>query len=395
MAHHSCVIFFMSNEQKPLLVIATGIYPPDIGGPATVAHAVARAFHERGVRVRVVAFGRGQQEQGIEVYRVSRWWPWMVRHILYTLRVWWVSAGATHLLALSGKTPGIAAHIAGMLRRIPVTVRIAGDYAWEYAIQKRHTHLLIDDFQGVQIGGWAGMLRRIQRWVVRRSAQVVVPSQYLQSIVQGWGYDSERIVIVPNAVTFSPSEISQQDARTRIGIPGTLIVSVGRLVPWKGFRMLIKIMPQLLELNQFFRLVIVGDGPERDVLRTMARNLGLEKKVFIVGAKSHEELPTYLAAADLFVLNTGYEGFSHQIIEAMAAGVPVITTTAGGNREIISQGENGLMVKYNDEFNLREAIRALWDMPELRAHMSEAGKATARLYDEARMREAWIKALHL
>lgn len=319
----------------------------------------------------------------------------MLRHVVYVLRVLSASAGATHILALSAKTPGIAAHIAGMMRRIPVTVRIAGDYAWEYAIQKRQTHLLIDDFQSIQIGGWAGMLRRMQRWVVRRSARVIVPSQYLRSIVQGWGYDAERIMIVPNAVTFSPSDLSHQDARTRIGIPGTLIVSVGRLVPWKGFRMLIKIMPQLLELNQFFRLVIVGDGPERDVLHTMAKNLGLEKKVFIVGAKSHEELPIYLAAADLFVLNTGYEGFSHQIIEAMAAGVPVITTTAGGNREVISQGENGLMVKYNDEFNLREAIRALWDMPELREQMSGAGRVTARTYHEERMREAWVEALHL
>ena len=223
----------------------------------------------------------------------------------------------------------------------------------------------------------------------------MVPSQYLRSIVQGWGYDAERIMVVPNAVTFAPSDLSRQDARTRIGIPGALIVSVGRLVPWKGFRMLIKIMPQLLELNQFFRLVIVGDGPERDILRTMAKNLGLEKKVFIVGSKSHEELPLYLAAADLFVLNTGYEGFSHQIIEAMAAGVPVITTTAGGNREVIAQGENGLMVKYNDEFNLREAIRALWDMPELREQFSEAGKVTARIYNEERMRDAWVTALQL
>lgn len=385
----------MNDHKKPLLVIATGIYPPDIGGPATVAHAVARTFRDRGMRVRVVTFGRGEREQGIDVYRISRWWPWMLRHAMYVLRVFFASARATHILALSAKTPGIAAHISGVLRRIPVTVRIAGDYAWEYAIQKQQTYLLIDDFQSTHVGGWAGMLRRIQRWVVRRSARVVVPSQYLRSIVQGWGYDPERIMIVPNAVTFSPSDLSHQDARTRIGIPGTLIVSVGRLVPWKGFRMLIKIMPQLLELNQFFRLVIVGDGPERDVLRTMAKNLGLEKKVFIVGSKSHEELPIYLAAADLFVLNTGYEGFSHQIIEAMAAGVPVITTTAGGNREVISQGENGLMVKYNDEFNLREAIRALWDMPELREQMSEAGKVTAREYHEERMREAWVEALRL
>ena len=67
-----------------------------------------------------------------------------------------------------------------------------------------------------------------------------------------------------------------------------------------------------------------------------------------------------MAAADVFVLNSGYEGFSHQILEAMTAGVPVIATAVGGNKEVIKQGENGFMVKYQDEFNLIEAIKSLW-----------------------------------
>ena len=97
--------------------------------------------------------------------------------------------------------------------------------------------------------------------------------------------------------------------------------------------MLIKLMPQLLQVNQFFRLVIVGDGPDMKMLQSVVRNLGLERKVFLVGRKTPAEVALYYAAADMFVLNTGYEGFSHQVLEAMQAGVPVITTACGGMRK--------------------------------------------------------------
>ena len=195
----------------------------------------------------------------------------------------------------------------------------------------------------------------------------------------------EKIKLIYNGVDFQPSALSTEEARVKIGIAGNIILSAGRLAPWKGFRMLVKIMSQLLVINQFFRLVIVGDGPERSVLAAMIKNLRLDKKVYLVGKKSREELAVYLAAAELFVYNTGYEGFSHQILEAMTAGVPVVTTTAGGNPELIEQGENGFMVKYNDEFNLSEAIKTLWQTPNLRQRFIEAGKTTAQHFSVEKM----------
>jgi glycosyltransferase involved in cell wall biosynthesis len=133
-------------------------------------------------------------------------------------------------------------------------------------------------------------------------------------------------------------------------------------------------MPQLLELNQFFRLVIVGDGPDRAILEMMIKNYGLEKKVFLVGSKTKDELAVFLAASDMLVLNTGYEGFSHQILEAMTADVPVITTSVGGNLEIMKHGENGLLVEYNDEFDLVETIKMLLDKPELQRKLTNRAK---------------------
>lgn len=165
-------------------------------------------------------------------------------------------------------------------------------------------------------------------------------------------------------------------------------------MPWKGFRMLIKIMPQLLEINHFFRLVIAGSGPEKKALDSMIRNMGLHNKVYLAGKKSRDELAIYMAAADVFVLNTGYEGFSHQILEAMACSLPIITTAVGGNREVVNQGENGFMIKYNDEFNLVEAIKTVWQDNDLRQQFSKEAKKTTSRFGEDKMYEETIKVLN-
>src|SRR3990167_1949017 len=158
--------------------------------------------------------------------------------------------------------------------------------------------------------------------------------------------------------------------------------------------MLIKIMPCLLELKQFTRLVFVGDGPDKKSLESMVKNMGLGQKVFLVGKKSKDELAVYLAAADIFILNSGYEGFSHQILEAMTCGVPVIASAAGGDKEVITQGENGFLVRYNDEFNLVEAIKTVWQDEELRDELGENGKKTVQKFSSEKMINETLKVLN-
>ena len=148
-----------------------------------------------------------------------------------------------------------------------------------------------------------------------------------------------------------------------------------------------------MKINQFFRLIIIGDGPEKKSLEQMVKNMNLDRKVYLVGKKSQGDMADYLAASDMFVLNTGYEGFSHQILEVMAAGVPVITTSVGGNKEIMHQGENGFVIRYNDEFNLKEAIRTVWQIPEMRQKFIEGGEKTSKLFNVDSMYDQTIKFL--
>lgn len=228
----------------------------------------------------------------------------------------------------------------------------------------------------------SGFLFWLQKFLCKRSEQIIVPSECVKRLISGWNVPSEKIKVIYDPIDFKPAEISKEEARKKIGIHGNLLISVGRLAPWKGFKMLIKIMPKLLEINQFFRLVIVGDGPDRKNLELIIRNLGLDRKVYLTGQKSQKELATYLAASDIFILNSGYEGFPKDLLEAMAAGVPVVASAVMGNREIVRQGENGFLVKYNDEFNLIEAIKTLHKDPELKEEFATEGKKTVQRFSK-------------
>jgi len=372
------------------LLITTGVFAPDIGGPASYAKALGTRLVADGVGVTVVTYSSvrkyaGDKELPFRVCRVWNRWPWGVRHLFFFVRALMTAYRADGILTLNAVSAGLpSAWIARIIGK-PFILRIAGDYAWEIAVQTSATYLLLNEFQKSPKSYRIRRLDRIQRSVARRATVVIVPSKYLMGIVSGWGVSSNRIHTIYNGVELPRVDMVKEDARRHIGIAGNIIISAGRLVPWKGFRMLIKLMPQLLQVNQFFRLVIVGDGPDMNMLHSVVRNLGLERKVFLVGRKSPAELAVFLAAADMFVLNTGYEGFSHQVLEAMQAGVPVITTTAGGNTEVVVQGANGLLVRYNDEFNLVEAIKTMSRQADLREQIIANGRHTVAAFSIEKM----------
>ncbi len=378
------------------ILITTGIFGPDIGGPASYAKTMGQKLAQL-YEVTIITYSslwsdKNDRSVPFRVIRVWSKWPWLIRHTLYALKVFFAVRKHDLTLALNAINAGPITLLASKFFKKKYLVKIVGDRAWEGAILAGKTNLLINDFQKEPRKGWAKIIHDLQVRVCKNAAKVIVPSQYLADLVEGWGISKEKISVIYNGVEFSPSSLSREEARKKIGISGNIIVSVGRIVPWKGFRMLIKIMPQLFQLNQFFRLINLGTGPEFKILQSMVKNLGLDRKVYLVGKKSPEDLAVYLAAADIFVLNTGYEGFSHQLLEVMAAGVPIVTTAVGGNREVIQQGENGFLVKYNDEFNLIEAIKTLWVMPEMREKFSEEGKNTIQQFSSDRM---YKETLHL
>ena len=373
------------------ITIAAGSFWPEIGGPSSYLKAILPKLKDGGFEVDLVVRSKKSRylEDAALDYRIHRLKDWPgkpVNYLRYFLKLLKVAKSSDIIYSQGPVSSGYPSYLANKFLKKKFIVKITGDYAWEnYSLKNEIIDVL--EFQNKKIFGKFNALRKIQKKVCQAADKIVVPSKFLAKVAGYWGVKDENIEVIYNGIDFKPLALGKEKARKEIGISGNIILSVGRLVPWKGFKMLIKIMPELIKEYNFVRLVIVGDGPEMEVLETIKNNLGLHNKVYLVGAKSQEELKTYLAAADMFVLNTAYEGFSHQILEAMAAGVPLITTNSGGNSELIKQGENGFMVKYNDELNLTEAIRGVFNYQDIREKFIEEGKKTARKFTVGKMAE--------
>jgi glycosyltransferase involved in cell wall biosynthesis len=239
-----------------------------------------------------------------------------------------------------------------------------GDFAWEYAVRHGWTNDGIDLFQSRRYGWKVELVRRIEHWYARNVGRVITPSLYLKSIVMGWGVPADRISVVYNALTSRfDGTVSKEEARRAAGLEGTLVLTVARLYKWKNIDLLIKLVP---DLPAGSKLVIVGDGPEEDALKSLAAELGVAGRVVFVGRVPQQRVALYLRAADVFVLNTRYEGLSHTILEAMDVGLPVVATAVGGNLELIDDGENGFLVEVDNRDQIVSAIRKLLSDDELR-----------------------------
>jgi glycosyltransferase involved in cell wall biosynthesis len=187
-----------------------------------------------------------------------------------------------------------------------------------------------------------------------------------------------------------PAEVAS--LRARLGLPpgARILLTIGRLSREKGHRDLVRAIHVLRALRQEleFRLVIVGDGPERAGIRTLTSALGLEGEVLLAGHQSNVQ-PFY-ALADLFVLPSRSEGSPNVLLEAMAAGVPVVSTGVGGVPEIVRHGESALLVKAGDTRAMAEAIlRLLQDSGLARSLAQAASQAVSRNHTP----EGYLRAL--
>jgi glycosyltransferase involved in cell wall biosynthesis len=231
---------------------------------------------------------------------------------------------------------------------------------------------------------WLMLIRAFQLIVVRSAQRVVVPSQYMAKIVAGWGVVEKNIVVIYNGVSVGDVGV-RNTIRGVLHFEGKLLISVGRLVPWKGFDTLIKVAARLRKKFKDLRLFIVGSGPELERLEALAQSEGIADHVIFAGAVDRDALLRYIKASDVFALNTSYEGLSHLILETLAVGVPVVTTNVGGNPEVITDGVDGYMVNPNDMMALQSRITTLFEKSDVYQRIATAGLARAGEFTDARV----------
>lgn len=322
------------------VVIATGLYPPEIGGPATFSAFFERELRARGIPCVVIPFSS------------VRFLPKILRHGAYAFVVLRALRRDSIVFALDPVSVGLPALIAARARGKKFFLRVGGDYAWEQATQRWRFDGLPEEFSPRSVGFAGKVLTRVQALVARRAEKVLVQSSYLASLVERWRVEKGRIVIVPNGM--SPIHLpSREVLRAEFGWgEEPVVVSAGRLVPWKGFPAVIRAAGRAGA-----RLFIAGEGPDEAALRTLAARS--EGRAELLGSVPRERLMRLIAAADAFVLNTRYEGFSHQILEAMSVGTPVVTTDIPGNADMVESGITALAVSWNEEEALAAALKKI------------------------------------
>ena len=362
------------------VLIVTGIFPPDIGGPATYVPQVSAALSERGHDITVVTLSdsvdphHDNEEHPFRVVRIPRrmFRPWRVLRTVAEIIRLGRDAG---LLFVNGMW--MEAVLANIFLRKPLVHKVVGDHAWERAINLGWASDNFEDFQKKRYGVKVETLKAVRSWWARKADTVVVPSRYLARWVVRWGVPEERLVVIYNGV--EPLN-GVQPAEVPLRTP-TNLVTVGRLVPWKRVDMVIEAIARLENSG----LIVVGDGPVLKSLQGLARKLGVSDRVYFAGRRSKTETLALMAACDIFVLNSTYEGFPHVVLEAMSLGLPVIATAVGGIPEVVQDGDNGLLIAPKNDGAVWEALSKLIASTSERERLAAGAKGTVNKFSRFNM----------
>jgi glycosyltransferase involved in cell wall biosynthesis len=355
------------------VLVVSGIWPPDVGGPASHAPAVADFLHRRGHQVVVVV--TADAEPAPRPYPV-RWTPRRlpvgVRHLHALALIAGRARGAdvVYTTGMFGRS-GLGA----LAARTPYVVKLTGDPAFERLRARGAVGGDVDEFARGGGGPAGHALRALRNLVVRRAARVHVPSEWLRQRAIAWGADPGRVDVVPNTAPEPPAE-SRARLRERLRLDGLVLAFAGRLTAQKGLDVLLRAVAAVDDV----RLVVAGEGEERGAVERLVRELRLDGRVDLLGARPREQALELLAAADAAVLASGWENLPHAVVEALAVGTPVIATRVGGVPEVVVEGENGLLVPPGDPDALAAAIRRFRDDRLLRDALTARAAPSVERY---------------
>jgi glycosyltransferase involved in cell wall biosynthesis len=313
--------------------IVSGIFPPDPGGPAKFASEFSDWLLSKNVAIQVITYADDKtydlSKSKLVISLVSRNQSLPRRFSKLVMKIGRQAKGKPMLLAVGAF---IEVYIASILFNFPYVAKVPGDIVWERARNSKITRLGIEEFQKEKLNFKYRLFRHLYTRSLKRAQTVVVPSVGLYVLCLDWGIPKSNLKLIYNSVHFD--EVVNKTPSP----PIFDLITVCRLVPWKGVDELIK-----YAASSDRTLLVVGDGPERFHLETLA--LSLKAKVTFVGDVSHEKVLKYLQDSQLFVLNSYYEGLPHALVEARALGVLTVARAGTGSAEVINDDLDGYLIR--------------------------------------------------
>ena len=324
------------------LLIISGIFPPDPGGPAKFASEFSEWSDRKGARVKVISYADEVRTKCLnsnkKLLGISRHRRLLIRYFKMISAISKSAQRGDQVIAVGAF---LEIYIASIVKRIKYVAKVPGDIVWERARNNKVTDLDINDYQKSKLPPKYKFLRFLFTRSLKRASLVVVPSNGLFQLCIEWGIPESRLRLIQNSVDLSKFSTLKRDSYKFD------VLTVCRLAPWKGVDELIEVCAR-----HKLTLAIAGDGPERANLERIGAKLGLD--VIFFGDVSEDKVLELLSISKIFVLNSHYEGLPHALVEARAAGMISVARDGTGSAEVIQDKIDGFLV--GEKLNLSEAV---------------------------------------
>ena len=356
------------------IVLATPIYPPEIGGPATYTKELCERLGMKHAITVVAYTHHGVVFPNTTLVEVEKNAPLPLRLFRFFLAVLRASKDADVIYAQNAVAAGLPSVLAGMIRRKPVIIKFVGDEAWERATQHRAIEKRLEEFLEHPDGTMRTKLMLVlQGFVLRRATRVTTPSVYLgEAITRAYHLDPARVASNYNASEENPHEKPVFPVEKK----AHQIAATARLTAWKGIDGIIRALVLVQKKYPDARLMIAGEGPELPTLQSLTTSLGLDQSVSFLKNISRAETWQLREESEVYVLNSTYEGLPHTVLTSFAARIPIVATNISGTNEAIEHEVNGLLVNAGDDQALAIAIVRYFDDADLRTRMVAGGTKT-------------------
>ena len=325
------------------ILITVGIFPPDIGGPASFVPKISDFLIKNGHDVKIICLSEDKNihiEDQLNVIRIRRSNILPIRWLKTIYQI--IKNGIkSDLIFVNGL--GIESAVANILLRKRIIRKIVGDPVWERAYNQKKTLDTFDNFQINKHPLIIEIQKLTRNWSINSAELIITPSDNLKNFVTGIGFKN-KITKINNGVEIK-ANINQLSNKTDINI-----IIISRLVIQKNIDLVIHAFKVLNEKN--IKLNIVGDGGEFNNLQKLIHDLELQDKVKILGKIDNNKIGELLRTSDLFIQASNYEGLPHSLLEAINYNVPVLSTEVGGCKDLINSGERGFIISSPPEEKL-------------------------------------------
>ena len=317
------------------ILITVGIFPPDIGGPASFVPKISDFLIENGHNVKIICLsevGNIHTEDNLDVIRIKRSNNLPIRWIKTIYQI--VKNGIrSDLIFVNGL--GVESAIANLILQKQLIRKIVGDPVWERAYNKKRITESFDDFQNNKHSFLIEVQKLLRNWSINSAEIVITPSDHLKSFVSGIGY-SKKILKINNGVNITDINRANE-SKADINL-----IIISRLVVQKNINIVIEAM-KLLD-NKNLKLSIIGEGGEFSKLESTIHDLNLQNQVQLLGKIDNNKISQFLLTADIFIQASDYEGLPHSVLEAINYEVPILSTETGGCKDLLNDGERGFII---------------------------------------------------